>query len=607
VAEPASSMPKGLRASLRAFVTTMTFAIQADPKLVLFLFAAEVLGGAGLLFAAYSIKLLANAALDGDEDRVLVSAGFIAGGWALRLLANHVYVSNTVKVEERALVLLDRRLAFLSGRIPGIEHHERPDYANELSILADNRRYLAQVPNATVLTLGIALQLVGGSLILATLHPVLLLLPLFGVASLLLGNRGLRHIQQSFQDTAERSRQLRHLFERASKADTGKEIRLFGLSEELVRRHRNLSKEVVSELDRAEWHAAVLRITGASIVASGYVGSVAFILWLAFEGRANAGDVVLVATLASQFNLNIAIAVNTANYFFEALRQTARYLWLSDYAVEALGNTLPVAPAPVPSRLIDGVRLEHVSFRYPGTNDDVLHDVSLELKPGSVMALVGENGAGKTTLVKLLARFYDPTVGEILVDGTALRTLDPYEWQSRVATAFQDFSRFEFLARETVGVGALAAIDDAGQVETAIGRAGAEAVIPSLPRGLESQLGREWPEGVDLSGGQWQQLALARAFMRPRPLLVVFDEPTAAIDATTEHALFEHLSNAIRRGSNDGLVTLIISHRFSTVRMADLIVVLDEGSVREVGSHEELMAKGGLYAELYSLQARSYR
>jgi ATP-binding cassette subfamily B protein len=275
----------------------------------------------------------------------------------------------------------------------------------------------------------------------------------------------------------------------------------------------------------------------------------------------------------------------------------------------------------------------------------VLRDLDLFIPAGRSLAIVGENGAGKTTLVKLLARLYEPTAGCILVDGVDLRRLDPDAWRARIAAGFQDFARFELLAREAVGVGHLARIGDAAAVRGALGKAGAAQVVTSLPRSLETQLGRDWHGGVDLSGGEWQRLALGRAFMREGPLLLVLDEPTAAIDAPTEHALFERFAAAARSGASRGprpsrasggapagvepaeratpegvqqasdlgwggrrgTVTLLISHRFSTVRMADLILVLDGGRVIERGSHEELMQRRGLYAELFELQAAAYR
>src|SRR5439155_23188414 len=252
-------------------------------------------------------------------------------------------------------------------------------------------------------------------------------------------------------------------------------------------------------------------------------------------------------------------------------------------------------------RIEKGIRFEHVSFAYPGTERLVLDDVDLHLQPGTVVAIVGENGAGKTTLVKLLCRLYQPASGRILVDGVDLARMPADAWRARVSGAFQDFFRFEFKARHTVGVGDLPRLDDAPAVQAAVDRAGAADVVERLAAGLDTQLGATWPEGVEISFGQWQKLALARGFMRERHLLLVLDEPTAALDAETEHALFQRYA-AASRGVQSG-VTLLVSHRFSTVRMADFIVVMDGSRVVESGSHEALMKSGGQYAELYRIQA----
>jgi ATP-binding cassette subfamily B protein len=237
----------------------------------------------------------------------------------------------------------------------------------------------------------------------------------------------------------------------------------------------------------------------------------------------------------------------------------------------------------------------------------VLDNVSLTLPAGAVVAIVGENGAGKTTLVKLLAKMYEPSSGAILIDDTPLARVPADAWRERLAGAFQDFFRFEFRARHSVGLGDVPRMDDERAVLGAIDRAGANDVLARLPSGLETQLGPTWPGGVELSFGQWQKLALARGFMREQPLLLVLDEPTAALDAETEHALFERYAEAARGKTGDGRITILVSHRFSTVRMASLIVVLDGAKLVESGSHDELMARGGQYSQLYGIQAAAYR
>jgi ATP-binding cassette subfamily B protein len=250
-----------------------------------------------------------------------------------------------------------------------------------------------------------------------------------------------------------------------------------------------------------------------------------------------------------------------------------------------------------------------VSFTYPGTNRLVLDDVSIELPAGVVVAIVGENGAGKTTLVKLLCRMYAPTSGAIFVDDVDLAQISSQQWRERVAGAFQDFFRFEFHARTTVGLGDEPRMDERPAVSDAIARAGADDVIERLAHGLDTQLGPTWDAGEEVSYGQWQKLALARGFMRADPLVLVLDEPTSALDAETEHALFERYATSARRGSGRGSggITILVSHRFSTVRMADLIVVVEGSRVVEIGSHDELMTRRGHYADLYGIQAAAYR
>jgi ATP-binding cassette subfamily B protein len=333
----------------------------------------------------------------------------------------------------------------------------------------------------------------------------------------------------------------------------------------------------------------------------GYIGAVIFV---SSTLHGSPGSVLIVLAAGSRLSTYIGATVGEIGFLRGFwLDGSRRLAWLEDYAAALKQG----ADVPPPGTIQQGIEFENVSFVYPGTERLVLKDVNLRFKPNSVVAVVGENGAGKTTLVKLLCRLYMPTQGRILIDGADLAQIAPDAWRARLAGAFQDFFRFEFKALNTVGVGDLPRHHDAIAVDGAVTDAGAQDVVTDLTDGLETQLGPTWPGGVEISFGQWQKLALARGFMRQRPLVLVLDEPTAALDAETEHALFERFAAAARQRTETGRITILVSHRFSTVRMADFIVVLDGAHVVETGSHEELMSKGGQYSELYGIQAAAYR
>jgi len=403
-----------------------------------------------------------------------------------------------------------------------------------------------------------------------------------------------RAVEERF---ASANRLARHLFDVATTAAPGKEVRVTRIGERLVAERRAAFERWYAPMAAVRSQNALWHALGWAIFASAYVGAVVFV---AMGLAAPAGEVLLVLAAGSRLSQYVGQTVGEIGFLRGIwLDGSRRMAWLEDYAAALAEH----ADAAVPARLREGIRLEHVSFAYPGNERLVLDDVSLAFAPGQVVALVGENGAGKTTLVKLLCRMYLPTQGQILVDGVPLARIPHDGWRARLAGAFQDFFRFEFRARHSIGVGHLPALEALPAVEAAVERASAQDVVAQLAKGLETQLGVSWPEGVEVSFGQWQKLALARGFMREEPLLLVLDEPTAALDAETEHALFERYAAAARSDR----ITLLVSHRFSTVRMADLIVVLDGARVAEYGSHEALMEKRGQYAELYTLQASAYR
>jgi ATP-binding cassette subfamily B protein len=446
-----------------------------------------------------------------------------------------------------------------------------------------------------ILRLGVTVAL------LATIHPALVLLAVFAVPTVLTSTWRPAVERAAQERAAQANRLSRHLFTLATTAPPGKEIRVTGIGERLVARRRETWEQAYAPVSAARWSSAMWHTLAWALFGAAYVGAVVFI---ALGLRAPAADVLLVLAAGSRLSAYIGATVGEIGFLRGFWMDGSRRLaWLEDYASALAAR----GELPAPDGLRRGIRLEHVTFAYPGTSRAVLDDVCLSLPAGSVVAVVGENGAGKTTLVKLLARMYEPTAGSILVDDVPLALMRADEWRTRLAGAFQDFFRFEFRAHQTVGLGDVARVDDEPAVMAAVGRAGANDVISRLPSGLATQLGPTWPGGAEISFGQWQKLALARGFMRDRPLLLILDEPTAALDAETEHALFERYAAAARDHRADGRITILVSHRFSTVRMADLIVVMDGARVVEVGSHDELMAKNGPYAELYGIQAAAYR
>jgi ATP-binding cassette subfamily B protein len=593
-----------VRQNLRATSVLMGMAFRADTRLAVFVVSLAVVAALSAAIGPLWLKLLADAALAGDVRGALIVAAVAATLGTASNFAWWLRFNATQALQERTNLLINGRLAELSLGVPGMEHHERPNYQNEMALLREQLGLLGTSLHAMLWCLQLGAYLVTMLVLLSYVHPLLTLLPLFGLA-LPWGHRKAESIRQrAMEATAEESRKLDHLFDLATDAGPAKELHVFGLRGEFLERHRRLSKAVNRTRRAAELRAAAIGASGWILAALGYAGAIGFVIRLALQGAVTPGDVLMALALSGQVFGFMGGGAEVFSWFLSALRVVRRYLWLSDYAEEA--STAPQDPRPVPDRLEHGIELQSVSFRYPGTEKNVLSGVDLSIPAGSTVAIIGENGAGKTTLVKLLCRFYEPTEGSILVDGVDLRRFDVEEWRSRVSAAFQDFARLELLARETVGVGDLPEVESVPAVQGALARAGAEDLPAALPSGLETQLGKDWEGGTELSGGQWQKLALGRAMMREAPLVLILDEPTASLDAQTEHVLFERYAQAAKSPAN-GKITVLVSHRFSTVRMADLILVVDGGRIREAGSHDELMASGDLYADLYSIQARAYR
>jgi ATP-binding cassette, subfamily B, bacterial len=570
-----------------------------EPAMIVASFSLVLLAALPDAMLAFWFKLLGEGALDGDWSRVrlaVLALGFSATAtWFLQTISVRVQR----RFRDKVTIALESHVATLLASIATIAHQERREYLDRLAVLRHQVFMLDHMYMSLFATCGWILRLGVTIALLMSIHPALALLAVFAVPPVFTSTWRPGVERRAYERGASPTRLARHLFEVATTAAPGKEVRVTGIGDRLARDRRSAwesgnSPVAAARLVSAGWHTLAWAIFGA-----GYVGAIVFV---AYGLDATAGDVLLTLAAGSRLSFYVGGTVGEVGFLRGVWMDSSRRLaWLEDYARSLTASS----DLPAPEWLAEAIRFEHVSFAYPGTDRFVLDDVNLELPAGAVVAIVGENGAGKTTLVKLLAKLYEPTRGRILIDRTHLARIDAAEWRTRLAGAFQDFFRFEFQARHTVGVGDLPRIDDDSAVATAVGRAGADDVVGHLRAGLDTQLGPTWPGGVDVSFGQWQKLALARGFMRDRPLVLVLDEPTAALDAETEHALFERYAGAAR--GSERSITILVSHRFSTVRMADLIVVLDGARVAEVGTHEALMAKRGQYAQLYSIQAAAYR
>ncbi|GAA1029177.1 ABC transporter ATP-binding protein [Virgisporangium ochraceum] len=554
-------------------------------------------GHAGVIAAiGLSQRELVDDSAAGDTRGVVAAIALGALAYTVSAVAARIGNNLRAFLAGRVRGAQNEEVQRLVSSIPTINHLEYAPHIDRWNRIFDSSHALAAMPWSALESLVTVLGLVVTVGLLASVSPWLCLLAALGVPLYLANRRADRLLRDARDAGTEPLRREQRLHEACVEPEPAKEILVSGGGADLSRRAAGFWDEAADRETRARLRGAAWQGAAWTLYAVAFAGALTLVADLIRAGEASVGTAVLVVSLATQLQSQLRTVLESLAASAEAGQVVSHYWWLRRYAAAARRSG---AAAPV--TLSAGIEVTGVSFRYPGGDHDVLRDVTLRLPAGSVVAVVGANGAGKSTLVKLLTGLYEPTTGRITVDGAPLSDVDPDAWRARLSGVFQDFARLRLLVRETVGIGNVRFVRDRAAVRSAVERAGAPTEL-----GLETQLGAAFG-GVEPSLGQWQRLALARSLMRGAPLVLLLDEPTTGLDPLAERELFDHFVSQVRGATARGAVTVLVAHRFTTVRMADHIVVLDGGRVTEQGGHDDLMAAGGAYADLYRLQERAYR
>ena len=577
---------------------------EAGPRVVAAGLALQVLSAlVPIGIAAVSAAIIGEVAVVVNAHQPLASMFWWLVASEFGLALGGSILSRTIDYCES--VLADKFIRHVSIKVMDhaskldLETYEDPEFYDKL----ERARVQATDRVSMIPAVGRALQqfvtAVTFSVTICVFSPWILLLLIIGVLPAFVGESHFAFLGYSlrFRQTPAR-RQLDYLRVLGASKESAKELKLFGLSQYLTGRYAHLSDEIYTQNVSLSKSRLLASSLFSLLSASAYYGAYAFVIYRTVHGDLSLKSLVYLAAAIAGASSNIQQVFSS----FTSIADQALFLtdFLNLFRIEPkVKSTLNAIPAPRPIR--HGFELERVTFTYPGTTRPVLESLDLRIEAGQRVALVGENGQGKTTLVKLITRLYDPTSGRILLDGVDLRDYDLEDLQREIAVIFQDFMRYEMTARENIAFGKIGELDDFSRISIAARKSLADAVIHRLPQRYEQMLGRRFEGGVDLSGGEWQKIALARAYLRDAQLLIL-DEPTAALDARSEREVFQRFSELTM-----GKTALLISHRFSTVRIADRILVLEGGRIVEDGCHSQLMVRGERYSRMFELQAANYR
>ncbi|MFG1779699.1 ATP-binding cassette domain-containing protein [Micromonospora sp. NPDC049048] len=582
--------------------------LRAAPGLCAALLVVTVLDAIGAVLVALLVRDAVVAMGAGDTDRVVWRSAAAAAVLTVALVAHVFAFLWQAAMAERARQTVDVETLTAVGGRPQIDHFASPEFLDDLQILRRERGRVGTSSMVVFQCLESGLRLVTLVVALLTVNPALLLLPVAAVAAVWAASRAEGITQGGAERAAAERRRAGALFDILLSERGVHESAVFDPGHRMVGLHDTALRAAQWVERKARWQAFWLNVAGWSIFGVGYALPLVALVVGWPVPRPGAADLVLVVLLALLLMKAIADVYDAYGWMLGAAATAQRQLRVlaglgADDVPAATGEATP----PL-RRLTDGIRLTGVSFRYPRHPKDALSQADLFLPAGSVVVLVGENGAGKSTLLNLLLGLYRPTTGSILVDGHDLARMAPGRLLGAATGAFQDYARYRLSLRENVGVGDLTRIDDESAVRAALDSCSAGGLVERDPRGLAAPLGdTDEPGTVRLSGGQWQRLAAARGHLRPAPVLRVFDEPSAALDPDAEAALFDRIvGNGGDLAARYGTVTVIVSHRLTTARLADLVVYLEGGRIMAAGTHDELVRRCPPYAELYAIQAGAY-
>ena len=593
-----------MKRTLKAIRVILALSWAIDKKRLVIGAGLLLLGSVAQPGVAIFVRDLTNATIAGSPAWLLSA---LAAGLALcitgqLMLAHfgHLWYFELGELDE---IELSRRVSKAIHSDQPLDEIESAEVADKIELLRQDIASTRVTLEATITLGAVVIQLIITCVLFVTVSPWLLLLVVAAAIPVVTTGASEKPVQDARKRAAVFSRRITNLRNASTNADQVKEIRLGGGVDRVRALHSEAQDALAHEMAVGYRRYYGIRLLGQLPFALSLLAAIAYTAYLTLHGASNAGELVMVLALTTQVGGQVANALQQLNTVGLSATGLER---IEELRLVGVDGREPAGARALPARLATGLRVEGLRYRYPGNSAPTLVDIDLEVPAGTSVAVVGENGAGKSTLIKLIQGLYQPTSGRIEVDGAALRSFRPDDWHAASSALLQDFVHFAFRARESIGVGDIDRIDDRDVIEAAIDRAGARSVTDRIGD-LETFLGREYRDGEELSGGQWQTIGLARALVKDSPLVLTLDEPGHSLDPESELRMIDAYEKAARDfASRTGAITFYVTHRLSSVRSADLVLVLRDGRIDSVGTHDDLMREAGYYAELFTLQAVAY-